>query len=140
MRKLWTEDEVTFHGKYYSCNSAVLKPKPLQKPYPPMLSGGAGPYTRKMAAKHFDGWVTVNWGWTAKNDRKAEGYRSRVYEIKDYLKQYGRDPDKFSFMVEGGIEDSVDVLEAYYDAGCTYYVPSISPYAKDRVYPFQYYP
>ena len=140
MRKLWTEDEVTFHGKFYSSNSAVLKPKPFQKPYPPMLSGGAGPYTRRMAAKHFDGWVTVNWRWTAENDLMAEGYRSRVDEIKDYLKQYGRDPDKFIFMVEGGIEDSVDVLEAYHDAGCTYYVPSISPYAKDRGYPFKYYP
>jgi alkanesulfonate monooxygenase SsuD/methylene tetrahydromethanopterin reductase-like flavin-dependent oxidoreductase (luciferase family) len=140
MRKLWTEDEVTFHGKYYTSNSAVLKPKPFQKPYPPMLSGGGGPYMRRMAAKHFDGWATTNWRWTAENDLTAEGYRAKVDEIRDYLKQYGRDPDKFSFMVEGGIEDSVNILEAYHDAGCTYYVPSISPYAKDRGYPFKYFP
>jgi alkanesulfonate monooxygenase SsuD/methylene tetrahydromethanopterin reductase-like flavin-dependent oxidoreductase (luciferase family) len=140
MRKLWTEDEVTFHGKYYTCNSAVLKPKPFQKPYPPMLNGGAGPYMRRMAAKHFDGWVTVNWRWTAENDLTAEGYRARVDEIKDHLKHYGRDPDKFIFMVEGGIEDSVNLVEAYHDAGCTYYVPSISPYAEGRGYPFQYFP
>jgi alkanesulfonate monooxygenase SsuD/methylene tetrahydromethanopterin reductase-like flavin-dependent oxidoreductase (luciferase family) len=93
-----------------------------------------------MAAKHFDGWVTTNWRWTAENDLTAEGYRTRVDEIKDYLKRYNRDPDKFSFMVEGGIEDSVSLLEAYHDAGCTYYVPSISAYAKDRGYPFQYFP
>ena len=140
MRKLWTEDEVTFQGTYYSCNAAVLKPKPIQKPHPPMLNGGGGPYMRRMAAKYFDGWTTTNWRWTAENDVKAEGYRARVNEIKDYLKQYKRDPDIFSFMVEGGIEDSVKVLEAYQDAGCTYYVPSISPYVEDRSYPFRYFP
>lgn len=140
MRKLWTEDEVTFHGKYYKTNSAVLKPKPYQKPYPPMLSGGTGPYMRRMAAKHFNGWICVNWRWTAENDLAAEGYRKRVDEIKDYLKQYGRDPDKFMFMVEGGIEDSAKMLEAYHEAGCTYYVPSISPFAEGHGYPFKYYP
>jgi alkanesulfonate monooxygenase SsuD/methylene tetrahydromethanopterin reductase-like flavin-dependent oxidoreductase (luciferase family) len=138
MRKLWTEDEVTFHGKHYTCNSAVLEPKPYQKPYPPMLNGGGGPYMRRMAAKHFEGWATTNWRWT--DDLKAVEYRNRVDEIKDYLKQYHRNPDNFIFLVEGGIEDSVKVLEAYYDAGCTYYVPSISPHNKDRDYPFRYFP
>jgi hypothetical protein len=43
-------------------------------------------------------------------------------------------------MIEGGIEDSVNLIEAYHDAGCTYYVPSISPYTKERRYPFKYFP
>ena len=95
---------------------------------------------RRMTAKYFDGWATTNWRWTAENDVKAEGYRALVDEIKDYLKYYKRDSDTFRFMVEGGIEDSVKVLEAYHDAGCTYYVPSISPYVEDRSYPFRYFP
>lgn len=138
MRKLWTEDEVTFHGKYYTCTSAVLKPKPFQKPHPPMLNGGGGPYMRRIAAKYFDGWATTNWRWP--DDLNAEEYRNRVDEIKDYLKQYHRNSDNFIFLVEGGIEDSIKLLEAYYDAGCTYYIPSISPYNEDREYPFRYYP
>jgi alkanesulfonate monooxygenase SsuD/methylene tetrahydromethanopterin reductase-like flavin-dependent oxidoreductase (luciferase family) len=140
MRRLWTEDEVTFHGKFYQCEDAVLKPKPYQKPHPPMLSGGHGPYMRRMAAKHFDGWTTTNWAWLAEGDVKAEGYRARVDELRDHLRAYKRDPDRFLFMVEGGIEDSVETVEAYLDAGCTYYVPSISPYAEGRGYPFKYFP
>ncbi len=140
MKQLWTEDTVTFQGQYYQCEDAVLKPKPYQRPHPPLLSGGHGPYMRRLAAKHFDGWATTNWRWLAEGDVKAEGYRSLVDEMKAALKQYNRSADRFIFMVEGGIEDTVATVEAYIDAGCTYYVPSISPYAEGRGYPFQYFP
>ncbi len=140
MKELWTEDKVTFKGEFYQCEEAVLKPKPYQRPHPPMLSGGAGPYMRRMAAKQFDGWVTTNWRWIAEGDVKAEGYRTRVNELKDNLKRYKRNSDKYIFMIEGGIEDTVETIEAYIDAGCNYYVPSISPYAEGRNYPFKYFP
>jgi len=42
MIKLWTQKEVTFEGKYYRAKAAVLKPKPVQKPYPQLLFGGRG--------------------------------------------------------------------------------------------------
>lgn len=38
--KLWTEDEVTFNGKYYQAKRAVLEPKPVQKPYPTLYVSG----------------------------------------------------------------------------------------------------
>lgn len=34
MKRMWTEDEVTFQGRYYQIKGAVLLPKPIQKPYP----------------------------------------------------------------------------------------------------------
>ena len=140
MKRLWTEDEVTFHGKYYHVTNAVLKPKPYTKPYPPMLSGGTGPYMRRMAAKFFDGWCITNWRWTAEGDWKAEGFRQSVMEMREWCKGYGRDPDKFMFMIEAGIEDPLKMVDAYAAAGCDYYVPSISPYVKENTYPFRYFP
>ena len=38
--KLWTEDEVTFNGKYYHAKRAVLEPKPVQRPYPTLFISG----------------------------------------------------------------------------------------------------
>ena len=29
MRKLWSEDNVTFHGKYYTLNDVTVQPKPV---------------------------------------------------------------------------------------------------------------
>ena len=35
-KKMTTEDEATFKGEYYEINNAINKPKPLQKPHPPL--------------------------------------------------------------------------------------------------------
>jgi F420-dependent oxidoreductase-like protein len=40
---LWSEPCFTFHGKYFHVEDAILEPKPLQKPHPPILIGGVGP-------------------------------------------------------------------------------------------------
>jgi alkanesulfonate monooxygenase SsuD/methylene tetrahydromethanopterin reductase-like flavin-dependent oxidoreductase (luciferase family) len=54
MMKLWTQDAVTFEGKYYRANAAVLEPKPVQKPYPPLLFGGRGDRMLRLAGKYGD--------------------------------------------------------------------------------------
>ena len=38
--KLWTEDEITFHGKYYQTKRAMLEPKPIKKPHPTLFISG----------------------------------------------------------------------------------------------------
>jgi F420-dependent oxidoreductase-like protein len=40
--KLWTEPRTTFHGRYFHVEDAILEPKPVQKPRPPVLLAGAG--------------------------------------------------------------------------------------------------
>jgi F420-dependent oxidoreductase-like protein len=40
--KLWTEPRTTFHGRYFRAENAILEPKPVQKPRPPVLIAGGG--------------------------------------------------------------------------------------------------
>src|SRR5215470_3104061 len=40
--KLWTEPRTTFHGRYFRAEGAMLEPKPLQKPRPPVMIAGSG--------------------------------------------------------------------------------------------------
>ena len=40
--KMWTEPRTTFHGRYFHVEDAILEPKPLQKPRPPVLIAGGG--------------------------------------------------------------------------------------------------
>jgi len=42
IKKMWTEDEPSFHGQYYNIDKAISNPKPIQKPHPPILIGGEG--------------------------------------------------------------------------------------------------
>ncbi len=39
---MWTQPRATFHGKYFHIEDAILEPKPVQKPHPPILIGGSG--------------------------------------------------------------------------------------------------
>jgi F420-dependent oxidoreductase-like protein len=42
IRALWTEKRTTFHGMYFQAEDAILEPKPLQRPHPPILIAGGG--------------------------------------------------------------------------------------------------
>jgi F420-dependent oxidoreductase-like protein len=42
VKKMWTEPCTTFHGKYFKVDNAILEPKPVQKPHPPIMIGGGG--------------------------------------------------------------------------------------------------
>lgn len=48
IRRMWTEEKATFHGKYFSVDGAINSPKPIQKPHPPIMIGGNG---EKLALK-----------------------------------------------------------------------------------------
>jgi F420-dependent oxidoreductase-like protein len=39
---MWTEKRTTFHGRYFHVDDAILEPKPVQKPRPPVLIAGGG--------------------------------------------------------------------------------------------------
>ncbi len=39
---MWTEQRTTFHGRYFHVEDAILEPKPVQKPHPPVLIAGGG--------------------------------------------------------------------------------------------------
>ena len=40
--QMWTEPRTTFHGRYFHIEDAILEPKPIQKPRPPVLIAGGG--------------------------------------------------------------------------------------------------
>lgn len=42
VKTMWREERATFHGKYFHIENAILEPKPVQKPHPPIMIGGSG--------------------------------------------------------------------------------------------------
>ena len=41
LKRLWTEDEeFDFEGRFYKINKGYAQPKPIQKPYPPVMNAG----------------------------------------------------------------------------------------------------
>ncbi len=52
IRAMWAEERATFHGKYFHIEDAILEPKPVQKPQPPvMIAGGGEQLTLRVVAR-----------------------------------------------------------------------------------------
>ncbi|WAC93895.1 TIGR03560 family F420-dependent LLM class oxidoreductase [Mycobacterium sp. Aquia_213] len=56
LRRLWTEDSVTFKGRFFALDNALCEPKPLQHPHPPIVMGGTEPKMLRVVARHADMW------------------------------------------------------------------------------------
>jgi alkanesulfonate monooxygenase SsuD/methylene tetrahydromethanopterin reductase-like flavin-dependent oxidoreductase (luciferase family) len=69
--KLWTEEgDVNFRGRYYRVKNAVLEPKPLQRPHPPLLFGGAGRRMLRLAGRFADICYIPPWTKLSREDAR----------------------------------------------------------------------
>jgi F420-dependent oxidoreductase-like protein len=86
IRKLWSEKQANFAGKYYHLKDAPFEPKPLQNPHPPLVIGGDGrQWILPTVAHSADGW---NCPFGHSPDTAAELNRL----IDGYCQEIGRDP------------------------------------------------
>ncbi|MBI1815003.1 MAG: LLM class flavin-dependent oxidoreductase [Deltaproteobacteria bacterium] len=101
IRSLWTKEETTFAGEFYHLKDAILFPKPVQKPHPPILLGGGGKGLLRLAAKHADiiniisdagkpGYIKMENVQKLTND----AFRAKVQFVRNEAKQHGRDGAK----------------------------------------------
>ncbi len=56
LRRLWTEDSVTHHGRYYNFDDVRVLPKPTQMP-PDVWLGGQAPSELRRIGRLADGWL-----------------------------------------------------------------------------------
>jgi probable F420-dependent oxidoreductase len=58
LRTLWTEPVVRYEGGFYRVPPSLMEPKPVQRPHPPVLLGGAAEPALRRAGRLADGWVS----------------------------------------------------------------------------------
>ncbi|WP_329521993.1 LLM class flavin-dependent oxidoreductase [Spirillospora sp. NBC_01491] len=58
LTRLWTEDEVTFDGRFTQVREAFLSPRPVQDPRPRLWNGCRVPAALERTARMCDGWTT----------------------------------------------------------------------------------
>jgi probable F420-dependent oxidoreductase len=59
MRAIWTQDSAEYHGAFVNFGPMIANPKPVQKPYPSVIVGGAYPYAARRAVQYGDGWYAL---------------------------------------------------------------------------------
>ena len=85
INRLWTEDKVDGDYPPYKLRDAVLYPKPVQKPRPPILIGGYVDRVLKRAGVAGDGWLTYFY--------RPESFTKSWEKVRNFAKEAGKDPD-----------------------------------------------
>ena len=151
MRRLWSEDNVTYHGRYYTLNEVTVQPKPVQKGLPPIWIGGRSEAALRRTARIGDGWLVsqatpdeIHVGiekiksLTVEYDRDgeieedhygalfafcfAESREKAEQMAAPYMLRRRDDVDYNTFSAFGTTDDFVALMSRYLDAGATKFV------------------
>lgn len=60
LKRLWTEDHVTFEGRFWRVKDVSIRPRPLQRPRPPIWIGAAADPAVRRAARLGDAWISTS--------------------------------------------------------------------------------
>jgi len=128
MKAIWTEDEAEFHGELVDFPKMKSWPKPVQRPHPPVIVGGAFPHAARRALRYGDGWV-------------PHAGRPQYSDVTDFMPQFrqmaaeaGRSLTEVPVTVFGVPED-LDRLKRYRDREIARVVVSLPSAKADEILP-----
>ncbi|MDA4128881.1 MAG: LLM class flavin-dependent oxidoreductase [Thaumarchaeota archaeon] len=123
--KLWTSDApLDFRGDYYNASQAVLEPKPIQKPYPPIWFGALKPYMLKLTNRYAEAWVPPIPG--------VDGafYRAVISALKGQHAPSGK-PEKWrevKVSFNGTLPEISAGVEGFVEMGCKVAILTRTPF------------
>jgi alkanesulfonate monooxygenase SsuD/methylene tetrahydromethanopterin reductase-like flavin-dependent oxidoreductase (luciferase family) len=125
-RRLWTEDNVSFEGKYRSFSGVSIQPRPIQRPCPIWIAANPMPTVAekpmRRVAKIADGWMTVQ----LFPNMFAQNWK----RLSEALAAEGRDPAGFGNIAYHNININPDRNAALAESKRfldEYYGPVFSP-------------
>ncbi len=123
LRRLWTENDVSYSGRQYRFEHVSIDPKPAARPHPPIWFANNAYGERELvvrtlrrAAIHADGWQT--------SVSSLEELGWRIPELKRLVAEAGKDPEQFPLSIyhnvninedrEFAVDESKRFLDTYY--------------------------
>ena len=128
MKAIWTQSKAAYHGEMVSFDPMMAWPKPLQKPHPPVIVGGAFPYSARRAIRYGEGWI-------------PQASRGSYTEIADMIPRFrqmaseaGRDPASIAITVWFPKRDA-DLMKRYQELGVSRVVFNLESEKADKCLP-----
>ena len=128
MKAIWTQTKPEYHGEFVNFGPMMAWPKPVQKPHPPVIVGGAFPYSARRAIRYGEGWI-------------PQAARGGYSEIADMIPEFrkmateaGRDPKSIEITVWFPKQDP-DLMKRYEDLGVARVVFNLDSEKADMVLP-----
>jgi probable F420-dependent oxidoreductase len=129
MKEIWTKSKAEYHGEFVKFDPMMTWPKPVQKPHPPVIVGGAFPQAARRAVRYGEGWIPL-----AGRVGKDGDLFSTVPRFRAMLKEAGRSEDSCPITLSGCNEDA-DLLKRYRDLGVLRACVSLPAAKADQVLP-----
>ncbi len=135
IQQLWTQDTPTFDGRYYQLHQAHSEPKPLQRPFPPIMIAAGGDNMLRIVARHASIWCAVA--------RTAEEFREKNAQLTQNCEAIGRDPGTLerlaSFLIaptDVTFRQARETAQSFIEAGATHIVLNSGAfYSQEEVIP-----
>jgi len=125
MQEFWAHDVAEFHGEFVDFEKSWMWPKPVQRPRPRVLIGGApGPKLFEHIAEYADGWLPIG----------GAGMQEALVDLRRAVEARGRDFSTMHVVPMGVLPDEAKL--AYYEAlGATEAVLRLPSAPRDEVMP-----
>jgi probable F420-dependent oxidoreductase len=128
MKEIWTKSKAEYHGEFVNFDPMMAWPKPVRKPHPPVIVGGAFPYSARRAIRYGDGWI-------------PQAARGEYKEIADMIPRFrqmcaeaGRDPASIE-MTSWFPRRDADLMKRYQDLGFARVVFNLESEPADKILP-----
>jgi probable F420-dependent oxidoreductase len=119
MKEIWTKEEAEYHGEFVNFDPMIARPKPVQKPHPPIHVGGAFPHGARRAIRYGDGWIP------------GGDIREVLPKFREMAGEAGRNIEITSF----AIGEDFDRVKRLNELGVARVVPMFPPEKADKVLP-----
>jgi probable F420-dependent oxidoreductase len=121
-KRLWNEPEVAHDGEFFQFDAVAFEPKPVQRPWPPILVGGESTAALRRAALAADGWIGMA--------HTFESATEQIAKLNELRKQRdpGDEPDREFQICVGGPVRSADDVKRWEEIGVTRLV--IKPWSR----------
>src|SRR5271163_4728693 len=128
MKKIWTKDVAEYHGQIVDFPPMNSWPKPVQKPHPPIIVGGAFRLAARRALRYGDGILPAA---PSAGSGSPEEFMPRWRQM---VEEAGRDPRSLSVTLGGSPED-LDLLKRNRDLGIARMNVRLPPAKADEILP-----
>ena len=128
MKAIWTKSKPEYTGTFVKFPPMMTWPKPVQKPHPPVIVGGAFPFGARRALAYGDGWLPH-----ARRPAYGE-VLGLLPEFRKMAAATGRPVESVPITVFGVAEDA-DLVKRYRDAGVARIIFNLPAAKADEVLP-----
>ena len=129
MKLIWTKGKAEYHGELVNFPEMMTWPKPVQKPHPPIIVGGAYPQAARRAVRYGDGWIPL----AGRPDQYGDVF-DYVPKFREMLKEAGRDEASCPISLFS-VQGDRDLLQRYRDLGVARVGVSLPAEKADTVLP-----